>query len=684
MPADGRTWPADDALWRYAYRTCGASPGHRRILTSFSEKLSWPYFNAGVIVVRDGAELAAHWEACCRQLFDDERVPMRFPWLDQICLPIAIERAQRAFGLLDRKWNYAVSLMPYAGSPIFCHYHSPEIIRQEALLNRHVIELASSLPGLRTLLRRHEGYADLLQGHMLREAGGWKRSGTDAVRADQGRRNLIVTGLPRTGTSLLCRLLHSTNNTVVINEPVVILKPLKEALNPYGVACFHRQMRAAILSGEAIPNKVEADGTLIDDTARLDQSSLYRPRITDPDFTMGSKNTLGYLMRLPDLQRVMPDARIVACVRDPVATIHSWIRSFGHLREGDIGRFPVSLAQSTVLAPSLLEDLRTIEAVDDPVLRRPLIWRMLAGWLLRILNDDIVLLRYEDLTEDPVGAVERVMGRELDEDERGRIADTIRPPRDGKELPAEDQWAIHDLCWPVASQFGYRRSAPAADTIASSVRQMPAERARMVGPAHQAEAKRAFQLGFLQASGLQPGHRLLDLGCGVLRGGVPLIRLLEAGHYVGLDISAERLRQARMELREQGLEHKQVQLLQGYEQLHSFAAAFDYIWAYQVLIHMPDEIAEESLDRLAQCLAPNGTIFGTVNLGPCTEGSWQEYPCVSRPLEFYRELAAARRLQVEVVPHSHPMLNNQMLRFTALRATPLSASPPGRATVVAG
>jgi hypothetical protein len=44
-----------------------------------------------------------------------------------------------------------------------------------------------------------------------------------------------------------------------------------------------------------------------------------------------------------------------------------------------------------------------------------------------------------------------------------------------------------------------------------------------------------LQFDFLVAEGLEPGHCLLDVGCGALRGGVHFIRYLDPGNYLGLD-----------------------------------------------------------------------------------------------------------------------------------------------------
>lgn len=51
-----------------------------------------------------------------------------------------------------------------------------------------------------------------------------------------------------------------------------------------------------------------------------------------------------------------------------------------------------------------------------------------------------------------------------------------------------------------------------------------------------------LQHDFLIAQGLRPHHRLIDIGCGSLRAGVPLARYLEPAHYYGIDISPELLR----------------------------------------------------------------------------------------------------------------------------------------------
>lgn len=46
----------------------------------------------------------------------------------------------------------------------------------------------------------------------------------------------------------------------------------------------------------------------------------------------------------------------------------------------------------------------------------------------------------------------------------------------------------------------------------------------------------ALQYNYLKSAGLMPHHKLADIGCGSLRGGVHFVRYLEAGNYYGFDL----------------------------------------------------------------------------------------------------------------------------------------------------
>jgi SAM-dependent methyltransferase len=206
-----------------------------------------------------------------------------------------------------------------------------------------------------------------------------------------------------------------------------------------------------------------------------------------------------------------------------------------------------------------------------------------------------------------------------------------------------------------------------------------AARHGMVGPADLWEMKRRFQIRFLRDVGLLPHHQFLDLGCGTLRGGIPLIEYLDVGHYTGVDVRAVVLEEGRRELEESGLVGRAPKLLFCAD-LHDFEAGqrFDVIWAFAVLIHMPDSVLAEALAAVARHLERSGVFYATVNIGERPEGSWKGFPIVSRSMDFYQRAVAFHGLRLEdlgalnTLGHVHPRLSEErqssqrMLRITSL------------------
>lgn len=172
-------------------------------------------------------------------------------------------------------------------------------------------------------------------------------------------------------------------------------------------------------------------------------------------------------------------------------------------------------------------------------------------------------------------------------------------------------------------------------------------RHKLVGPAELWKMKRDFQIQFLQAMGLMPEQYLLDLGCGTLRGGIPLITYLQDGHYFGIETRSEALDEARKELREAGQEEKNPNLLlsQDISQL-MIDKKFDFIWAFSVLIHMSDEVLNDALGFVSKHLLKEGVFYANVNIGEKKEGNWQGFPVVARTFEFYCQACVKNGLAV--------------------------------------
>jgi len=121
-----------------------------------------------------------------------------------------------------------------------------------------------------------------------------------------------------------------------------------------------------------------------------------------------------------------------------------------------------------------------------------------------------------------------------------------------------------------------------------------------------------LQLEFLKGEGLQPGHDFLDVGCGLLRAGIPIMRYLEPGRYCGLDASEVILAGARAELRKAGVQDQQPTLLHTYHfEAHRLGRMFDYALAQSVFSHIPINAINVCLLQIAQVLKPGGRFYAT-------------------------------------------------------------------------
>jgi hypothetical protein len=169
------------------------------------------------------------------------------------------------------------------------------------------------------------------------------------------------------------------------------------------------------------------------------------------------------------------------------------------------------------------------------------------------------------------------------------------------------------------------------------------KRQELVGPAHLWRMKRDFQLNFLKAQGLQPHHVLLDFGCGVLRGGLPLIKYLDCRHYYGVEVRRSVLAEGRKALVEAGLAHKEPILLAALIP----EVRFDFVWTFSVVIHMSDKILDDSMKWIAGHLEPKGRFYANVLTGSDEDGKWQGFPVVHRSLNFYRTIANRHGMQMK-------------------------------------
>ena len=191
----------------------------------------------------------------------------------------------------------------------------------------------------------------------------------------------------------------------------------------------------------------------------------------------------------------------------------------------------------------------------------------------------------------------------------------------------------------------------------------------------------ALQLEFLQRRGLAPSHRLADVGCGALRGGVRFVRYLDVGNYYGLDVNASLLEAGRRELAAAGLADKGAHLTADDRfALSRFGVQFDCAIAVSVFTHLP-------MNHIVRCLAETRAVLRT---GGVFYASFFEAP--GRPhlaplahapggivthydadpyhyaLAQVQWMATAAGMTVELVGEwGHPRDHQRMLAFRAVR-----------------
>jgi SAM-dependent methyltransferase len=126
-------------------------------------------------------------------------------------------------------------------------------------------------------------------------------------------------------------------------------------------------------------------------------------------------------------------------------------------------------------------------------------------------------------------------------------------------------------------------------------------------------AKGKYRFEFLVESGLRPEHRLLDIGCGSLRIGVPAIRYLEPGNYFGVESHLFSLEAAATyEIPLHRLEEKHPRLLWDADFTFShFGTAFDWVIdsATSTSVGKHPERQELLFRNLAEVLKPGGRLL---------------------------------------------------------------------------
>jgi SAM-dependent methyltransferase len=186
---------------------------------------------------------------------------------------------------------------------------------------------------------------------------------------------------------------------------------------------------------------------------------------------------------------------------------------------------------------------------------------------------------------------------------------------------------------------------------------------RLVGPAGIWQHLQQYQFNALNSLGLRPHHSVVDIGCGPLTVGVPLISYLDRGKYVGVDLLQEPLVEAYRRIAQHDLAHKNPTLVCsttfGKRELEG--RTFDFIWMSQLSYHL-DDLQLVLLFEQARSMMHSSSVFVIDIIDPdlVLDGhqTWRGFTYHFRPVELYEELAQhfslSARQRGKLVDYGYP------------------------------
>lgn len=213
--------------------------------------------------------------------------------------------------------------------------------------------------------------------------------------------NIVLTGLPRSGTTLTCNLLNKLPNTVALHEPIAPGKFVdlegEEAVLDRAERFFTRMRRMALRQGKVISkhvdgevpansyNQVRSEGGLRSPKAEKGKKKgkiLVRKDLGE-DFLLIIKSPAMFSALLPTLVKRFP---AYAIIRNPLSILASWNSIDHNLRDGH-----------SPAAERYDERLRGVLASMTDSTERQL--HLLSWWYEQFYRElpDGSILRYEDI-----------------------------------------------------------------------------------------------------------------------------------------------------------------------------------------------------------------------------------------------------------------------------------------------
>ncbi|MFZ5620711.1 MAG: sulfotransferase [Pseudomonadota bacterium] len=247
----------------------------------------------------------------------------------------------------------------------------------------------------------------------------------------QGSNLIFLISLPRSGSTLLQRILSGHPDIATLAEPWLMLHPLY-ALKRQGINTEY-DANLARTALEDFLSQLDGGETAYVEGIRRFAGDLYARALARQDKRLFLDKTPRYYRIIPELRQVFPRAKFIILLRNPLAALASTLRTWF---KDDPG-----LLNGTTNHRDLL---------DGPVLLRA---------ALEMLGDDAIVVRYEELVAEPERVVAGLCAGlglafhpvMLDYGRRpappGRFGDQVGVPRHSRATAEHrDKWVsyLHD------------------------------------------------------------------------------------------------------------------------------------------------------------------------------------------------------------------------------------------------
>ena len=238
-----------------------------------------------------------------------------------------------------------------------------------------------------------------------------------------GRRLIFVISQPRSGSTLLQKVLGSHSAIHTVSEPWVALQPLF-GLRASGLAADYSARLALIGVKDFLSHLPEGEEAYWEAVRRM-LGHLYRRALEESGKEYFLDKTPRYTMILPELRRVFPQAHFVFLIRNPIAVLASVIDTWA---PDDCVHCIRPFRSDLTLAPG-----RILEASRHPGGRS-------------------TIVRYEELAANPASAISRLCER-LGIPFEPRMIEYGRSEVGRTQFRYGDTWTVHRQSRPVASRI---------------------------------------------------------------------------------------------------------------------------------------------------------------------------------------------------------------------------------------